>query len=63
MTADLLDADVLIALENADLAAVRGHRRVTDAYLISLTRFREGVLATLDGPLAALHTDALLVPA
>lgn len=39
------------------LAGVVGHRQVTDAYLAALARHRTGTLATLDGGLAALHTD------
>lgn len=40
-----------------------GHRQVSDAYLAELARRRAGRLATLDGPLADLHSDvAELVP-
>ena len=33
---------------DADLQHVRGHRQVTDAYLVSLAERRGGLLATLD---------------
>jgi uncharacterized protein len=36
---------------------VIGHRQVTEAYLASLARSRNGRLATLDRGLAALHAD------
>ena len=43
---------------DTDLARVRGHRQVTDAYLVSLTRAREeSRLATLDRGLAAAAPD------
>ena len=34
---------------------IRGHRQVTDAYLVALAVARGGVLATLDEPLARLR--------
>ena len=34
---------------------VVGHRQVTDAYLVALAAEREGVLATMDEALAAVH--------
>ncbi len=46
------------------IAAVIGHRQVTDAYLCSLARGRVGHVATFDRGLAAVHPDvAVLVPA
>lgn len=47
-----------------DLSHVHGHRQVTDAYLAALAQTRSGgVLATLDGALAAALPDAtVLVP-
>lgn len=45
------------------MAAVIGHRQVTDAYLAELARHHGGQLATFDDGLAALHPDvALPVP-
>lgn len=44
-------------------AKVQGHRQVTDAWLATLARRRNGKLLTLDAALAALHRDvALLAP-
>lgn len=50
---------------DADLSHVRGHRQVTDAYLVSLAADRAGsVLATLDEGLVQAQADlTLLVPA
>jgi toxin-antitoxin system PIN domain toxin len=49
---------------DVDLSAVRGHRHVTDAYLVGVARDRGGLLATLDESLAAGAPDAtVLVPA
>ncbi len=49
----------------AELGHVRGHRQVTDAYLVSLAAERtDAVLATLDEGLARSRPDrTLLVPA
>ena len=44
-----------LPFEAAHLAGVIGHRQVTDAYLVALTRHNEGRLVTLDKGLAALH--------
>jgi toxin-antitoxin system PIN domain toxin len=42
---------------------LQGSRQVTDAWLAELARLRKGRLATLDSPLAALHSDiAILLP-
>ena len=50
---------------DADLGHVRGHRQVTDAYLVSLAAGRAGTaVATLDEGLAQEFPDlALLIPA
>lgn len=40
---------------DADLSTVRGHRQVTDAYLVSLARHHGGLLVTFDRALAAAH--------
>lgn len=37
-----------------DLAGIRGHRQVTDLYLLSLAIRHEGVLASFDGGMAGL---------
>ncbi len=37
-----------VSYADSELAHVRGHRQVTDAYLTSLAAARSGVLATLD---------------
>lgn len=42
-----------VSYADADLQHVRGHRQVTDAYLVSLAERRGGTLATLD----ALHAE------
>ncbi|MCD2194276.1 PIN domain-containing protein [Actinomycetospora endophytica] len=49
----------------SDLSRVRGHRQVTDAYLVGLAAGRPGgALATLDEGLVQSHPDRiLLVPA
>jgi toxin-antitoxin system PIN domain toxin len=49
----------------SDLGRVRGHRQVTDAYLVGLVAGRTGArLATLDEGLVQSHPEeALLVPA
>lgn len=41
-----------ISYVDADLAHVRGHRQVTDAYLVSLAASRGGRLATFDEALS-----------
>jgi uncharacterized protein len=52
-----------ISYADVDLGHVRGHRQVTDAYLVSLARAHAVVLATLDEALAAsLPDDTLLLP-
>ncbi len=46
-----------VGFDRVDLAAVVGHRQVTDAYLAGLARARGGQLATFDRGLAAVHPD------
>ncbi|TFH15636.1 MAG: PIN domain-containing protein [Acidimicrobiales bacterium] len=53
-------ADVL-PYEAAHLAGVIGHRQVTDAYLVALSRHYGGRVATLDRGLAALHGEHTLL--
>lgn len=48
---------------DADLRHVRGHRQVTDAYLVSLAASRRAVLATLDEGLCRERpASTLLLP-
>jgi len=52
-----------LGYDGVDLAAVVGHRQVTDAYLTGMARVHGGRLATLDSGLAAVHPDVVdLVP-
>ncbi len=52
-----------LSYRDADLGHVQGHSQVTDAYLASLARSREGLLATLDESLARIAPDStLLIP-
>lgn len=46
-----------LPFEAAHLAGVIGHRQVTDAYLVALTRHNGGRLVTFDKGLAALHAQ------
>jgi predicted nucleic acid-binding protein len=47
----------------ADLSHVRGHKQVTDAYLVALAKSGGMKLATLDAPLAAAYPDDVeLIP-
>jgi len=41
-----------LSYRDAGMAHVRGHRQVTDAYLVALAARRDGVLATFDQALA-----------
>lgn len=41
---------------------VVGHRQVTDAYLVLLAAGHNGVLATMDEALAAIHPGVFLIP-
>jgi toxin-antitoxin system PIN domain toxin len=50
-----------LGLDAVDLAAVVGHRQVTDAYLAALARARGGRLATFDRGLAGTHPDVALL--
>jgi len=54
-----------VSYADADLDFVRGHRQVTDAYLVALVAARDGcLLATFDAGLARDRPDlTLLVPA
>ncbi len=40
---------------------IRGHRQVTDAYLVALAKRHGGVLATMDDGLAAVHPEVQVV--
>lgn len=42
---------------DVDLSPVRGHRQVTDAYLVGLAESHGGILATLDAGLAEQWPD------
>lgn len=45
------------------LARLRGHRQVTDAYLVALAQSKAGVLATVDEGLHELHPEStVLIP-
>jgi uncharacterized protein len=54
-----------VSYADVDLSRVRGHRQVTDAYLVALASSHDGCqLATLDEALAQeWHEHVLLVPA
>jgi uncharacterized protein len=41
---------------------VTGHRQVTDAYLVALAKRNHGMLATMDEGIAAIHSNAFLLP-
>ena len=52
-----------VSFRSADLAHVRGHRQVTDAYLASLAADNDGMLATFDQALAgAMPQHVVLLP-
>jgi predicted nucleic acid-binding protein len=52
-----------ISYTQVDLSLVRGHRQVTDAYLVSLARAQDARLATMDEALArAVPEHTLLLP-
>ena len=52
-------ADVSLSdLDPAHVAAVVGHRQVTDAYLLALARRRDGVLVTFDDGVRSLARHA-----
>lgn len=52
-----------LSYADVDLDDVRGHRQVTDTYLVSLAAAHDGRLVTLDASLATRRSDAVLVPA
>lgn len=52
-----------LSYADVDLDDVRGHRQVTDTYLVCLAAAHDGRLATLDASLATRRSDAVLVPA
>lgn len=52
-----------LSYAEVSLDRVRGHRQVTDAYLVALASSRQARLATLDSGLAAEHPEtAMLIP-
>jgi predicted nucleic acid-binding protein len=52
-----------ISYADIELGHALGHRQVTDAYLVSLARAHDAVLATLDEALAGSFPDhTLLIP-
>jgi len=53
-----------LSYADADLGNIIGHKQVTDAYLVALTRTRPGAkLATLDVALSKAHPDVVeLIP-
>jgi len=49
-----------LSYAQADLGNIIGHKQVTDAYLVALTRSRsDAKLATLDMALALAHLDVV----
>ncbi|NMW60567.1 PIN domain-containing protein [Mobiluncus mulieris] len=44
--------------DNADWTGVRGHRQITDVYLVELAQRHRALLATFDQGIAALRPDA-----
>lgn len=40
---------------------IQGHRQVTDAYLVMLAKRHDGLLATMDQGLAAVHDGVMLI--
>ncbi|HET6563464.1 MAG TPA: TA system VapC family ribonuclease toxin [Marmoricola sp.] len=51
-----------VSYADVDLAALDGHRQVTDAYLVGLALAHGGRLATLDAALVQQHPSCLLLP-
>lgn len=52
-----------LSYSDVDVSNLRGHRQVTDAYLVALAASRGARLATLDAGLAAMHpSGAFLIP-
>ena len=52
-----------VSYADIDLDDVRGHKQVTDTYLVSLAAAHDGRLVTLDASLATRCSDAVLLPA
>ena len=50
-----------VSYAEVGLAQVRGHRQVTDAYLVALAQVNGGLLATLDEALAVEFADTTLL--
>ncbi|MGL5860069.1 MAG: PIN domain-containing protein [Phycicoccus sp.] len=50
-----------ISYADVDLAGVRGHRQVTDSYLLALAESRDARLATFDAALAARSPTVELI--
>lgn len=50
-----------LSYRDVGLDRIRGHKQVTDAYLVALARSKGGKLATFDEALAAIHSDVQLV--
>ena len=50
-----------VSYTEVGLAQVRGHRQVTDAYLVALAQVNGGLLATLDEALAVEFADTTLL--
>lgn len=51
-----------LSYESIFLDRIRGHKQVTDAYLVSLASARQSRLVTFDKALAAVHPEAILIP-
>lgn len=50
-----------LSYSNLELHGVIGHRQVTDAYLVALSRHHKSVLITFDRGLATLHSGVRLI--
>jgi toxin-antitoxin system PIN domain toxin len=50
-----------LCYSRADLAAVRGHRQVTDAYLVSLAAHHRGNIVTFDKGFAATYPNVAML--
>jgi len=53
-------ADAL-SYRDVDLTALRGHKQLTDAYLVALATAHDARLATFDKALAATHSERVLL--
>ncbi len=51
-----------VSYDKVDLESLRGHKQVTDTYLVALARSKGGKLATFDEALAALYPEVELIP-